>query len=329
VTGVGVLPTHRRRGVLNALMRRQLDDIREGGEPIAALWASEGSIYGRFGYGVATLTGGFDIERSRTAFVEPHTPAGTFRLVDKAEALQKMPAPYEHVRLEQPGMIDRPQAWWQARFADVERFRDEYEKLFYVVYERDGEVPAYAAYRIKHSWEQGSPASVLAVEELVSTDTESYASIWTYLFGVDLMARIEGYTRPADEPLLLMLAEPRRLNFHLRDGAYVRLVDVRRALAGRRYRSPGTLTLEVADGFCPWNSGRYELDGGPDGATCRKGRRRPDVRLGVRELGSVYLGGVTFSQLARAGRIDASPETVLKADAMFGWDRAPWCPHIF
>ena len=329
VTGVGVMPTHRRRGILTALMRRQLDDIREGGEPLAALWASEATIYGRFGYGVATLVAGLEIERSRTAFVRPHVPAGTVRLLEKDAAMDAFASVYERFRPGQPGMIDRPPAWWRARFADHERFRDGFEELFFAGYERDSELAAYAVYHLKHDWSRGIPGSTLGVEELMASDPESYASIWRYVFDVDLVARIEAHTRAADEPLLILLAEPRCLNLTLRDGAWVRLVDVRRALAARRYPAEGTLTLDVADEFCPWNGGRYELDGGPEGATCRKGRRRPDVRLDSRELASVYLGGITFSQLARAGRIDASPEAVLKADAMFGWDRAPWCPHIF
>jgi len=56
VTAVGVLPSHRRQGVLSAMMRHQLTELRAGGEFLSVLLASEASIYGRFGYGPATYT---------------------------------------------------------------------------------------------------------------------------------------------------------------------------------------------------------------------------------------------------------------------------------
>ena len=68
VTVVGVLPTHRRRGILRSMMRLQLDDAHERGEALATLFASEETIYGRYGYGRATLALELKISRIRGAY---------------------------------------------------------------------------------------------------------------------------------------------------------------------------------------------------------------------------------------------------------------------
>lgn len=127
-----------------------------------------------------------------------------------------------------------------------------------------------------------------------------------------------------------MLAEPRRLRFKVEDGLWVRLVDVATALAGRRYSTEGKVVLDVSDSFCPWNEGRYELVGGPDGAECRSTEAEPDLELTTADLAAVYLGGVRFTALREAGRIiENDPGAVRRADAMFAWDPAPWCPDMF
>jgi predicted acetyltransferase len=170
---------------------------------------------------------------------------------------------------------------------------------------------------------------VLDVEELVALNEDAYASLWRLCFDTDLIGRVEGWKRPADDPIVHMLAEPRALQLKYRDGLWVRLVDLEPALEARRYGTEGRLVFEVRDAHCPWNEGRIELDGGPEGARCRPTGAEPDLVVDVADLGATYMGGVSFDVLARAGRVlEEEPGTLQRADAMFGWRPGPWTAHI-
>jgi predicted acetyltransferase len=330
VTGVGVAPTHRRRGVATALMRHQLDHIRERGEPLAGLYASEEGIYGRYGYGLATLESKIEIERERTEFVWSPVDPGRVRLVPRSEAFDAIGPVSSAVWPEQPGMIERARDMWEVFFHDFEEDRDGASEFFYAVHDGPGAPDAFAVYRFKHEWPEGMPAGSVLVEDLLATTPDAYANMWRYLFDIDLAARIKAWRRPIDDPLLSLLREPRRLRATLRDGMWLRVVDVPGALSGRRYSGQARLVLEIEDLFCPWNDGRYELDARAEGAECRRTDAEPDLRLGASELASAYLGGLGFGHLARAGRIvELRPGSLSRADALFRPDRAPWSPNSF
>jgi predicted acetyltransferase len=328
VTWVAVKPTHRRRGILRNMMQRQLRDVRERKEPLAALWASESVIYGRFGYGLAAQNCELTIDRLRTT-LERHSPVpGRTRLVTREQALEAWPSVYHGARHANPGFYSRSEAYWKhhtMRGPDMERRAGS---RFYVQYEEDGEVLGYCRYRIR-AGQDGLASGTLAVQELMSTTGESYDALWQYVFGVDLVATIEAIHRPPDEPLYWQLADPRRLLRRPYDSLWVRLVDVPAALEGRCYSSADKLVIDVRDPFCTWNEGRYELEGGAEGARCRPTDAEADLVLSAAELGAIYLGGVRPTTLRKAGRIEGSYEALLRADAMFGWDPAPWCPEVF
>lgn len=331
VIAVGVLPTHRRRGILTALMRRQLDDLREGREAVAALWASEAAIYQRFGYGVGTLTAHFEIDRRHAGLLHWAQGPGAVRLVDREAALAAFAPIYDRVRQTRPGMLDRPPEWWTYLLADPEQEREGFSAFFHALYESPAGADGYAVYRIKQAWSSQGADHVLEIEELMAATDHAYAALWRYCLDIDLVSRIEGWKRPVDEPLPYMLADPRRLKFTVRDGIWVRLVDVPRALETRRYAAPGRIAVQVRDPFCPWNEGTYELDGGPDGASCTPAPGADaDLIMDAADLGAAYLGGVGLSTLARAGRVfEAKVGAAARADAMFRWDPAPWSPHVF
>jgi GNAT superfamily N-acetyltransferase len=166
VSVVGVYPTHRRRGVLRALMRAQLDDAHERGEPLAALWASEESIYGRFGYGLAAFCGEISLAHEYTSFAHPSDPVGTLRFLEPEEALEALPPVFERIRLQWPGMFSRSRLWWEQReTSDPEERRDGAGPKRWIAYERDGSIEGYAVYRHKPGWEQGSSVGELRVLE--------------------------------------------------------------------------------------------------------------------------------------------------------------------
>jgi predicted acetyltransferase len=328
VTAVAVSPTHRRRGILTEMMRRQLEDVRDRGEPLAGLFASEGSIYGRFGYGMASPGVHLKVERDRSAFAHPHRPQGQVELVERGEAMNAMPFAYDRTRLEQPGALGRDAAWWEYRFTDLESWRDGASPYFFALHRDRRDVDGYVVYRVKHDW-QGVSRSQLQVRELVAATPGAYADLWRFCLDHDLIHEIEAWGRPADEPLLYMVAEPRRLQLRVIDMLYLRLVDVAAALEARRYRTSGRLTFEVRDSFCPWNDGTYTLHGGPDGSSVTRGGD-PDLILDSTTLGMAYLGGPRFTSLARAGRVEeVRPGALADADAMFGWDPPPWCGSMF
>lgn len=325
---VGVKPSHRRRGINSALMRRQLDDVHAGREPVAVLHASEGGIYGRFGYGMASFTCAMDVERTRTAYVRGYEPSGRVRLLERDEALKAFLPLYDRVRRERAGMMELDASWFEYRFA--ERHFGEDRKWFYAAHEGAEGIDAYAVYLAKHDWKGSFPRNELEVEDLQALAPQAYADMWRYCFDVDLIDRVTAWHRPVDEPLLHLLQEPRRLQFRLKDGLWVRLVDVAEALEARRYAAEDRVVLEVRDRFCPWNEGRYALDAGPEGATCVRTDEGPDLILSATDLGAAYLAGTSFRRLYRACRVvEERPGALARADAMFAWDPAPWCSFMF
>jgi len=330
VTWVSVLPTHRRKGVLTAMMRRQLSDVHDRGEAIAALWASESIIYGRFGYGLAALGAEIEIDRQRATLARAPESPGRCRLVSRDQALAAWPAVYDRVRTRQPGLYARSETWWKHHsITENERGRSGFHSRFFVQYEEDGTPLGYARYRTRGGQEHGSPNGTLAVQELIAATPQAEAALWQYLFGVDLMATIQAFNRPLDEPLFWMLADPRRLVRKTYDSLWVRVVDVPPALEARRYAATGSLVLDVRDDFCPWVEGRYELEAGGEGARCRPTSADADLTLRAADLGAAYLGGTRFRSLARAGRVEGDADALARADAMFAWDPLPWCPEVF
>jgi predicted acetyltransferase len=331
VTSVGVLPTHRRQGILTRLMRRQLDDLRDWGEPLAVLWASEGNIYHRFGYGMATRNGRIEAERDRFAFRYPVEPAGRVRLVSHEEALELLPGVYDRVRSLTPGFFRRSPFWWDTRtLADTAFVRRGAGPLARAVVELDGVPEAYALYRIRHEWEYGVSKGRLEVVEEVSASPSAAREIWRYLFGADLIERVRWRRLAPDHPLFLLAAEPSRLHFSMGDGLWLRLVDARTALAARSYAAEGALVLELSDPFCPWNEGRWLLEASPTGAAVERVSMEPDLRLDASDLGAVYLGGWSFAGLVRAGRIEElRTGAVARGDELFRPEVTPWCPEAF
>jgi predicted acetyltransferase len=332
VTLVGVLPTHRRRGLLTALMRRQIDDIHAAGEPIAALWASENVIYGRFGYGLAARHASVTL-RTTGARLGPGAPApgGRVVLAEPEAAIDRIAPLYDRVRRERVGHLDRTPVWWKRRTRDSERFRDGYSTLRAAIHEDgDGAVDGYALYAVKNGWEDG-PDGRARVRELVAGGPAAASAMWSYLLGLDLVRAIEWQIAPPDVPLGELVASPQQPRLALGSNLWIRLVDVPAALAARSYGAPLDVVFDVEDAFCPWNAGRYRLAAGADGdATCERTDADADIALPAAALGAAYLGGTRLAALAFAGRVrELRPGALERASVAFGTTREPWCPEIF
>ena len=326
VTAVGVHPTHRRRGILRRMMQHQLEDVHRRGEPLAALWASEGVIYQRFGYGLATLRAGVKVERHRNAFRRPHIFAGRLRMIGEDEARAAFPPVYDAIRPTRPGFFTlSPDLWHAEVFYFPEQWRRGRGAPFHVVHEVDGEVDGYARYAIR----EGDTNEVSVLDMMAATPAASL-DLWRYLLDIDLMSRVEWWNLAVDDPLLLSVAEPRKLEWTVGDALWLRIVDVSSALAARGYRSDGRAVIQVTDELCGWNEGRWSLrvEGGTAHVESTEGAA--DLACEIADLAAAYLGGFSFAQLAAAARVsELSPGGIERADALFRTDRAPWCPRVF
>lgn len=330
VTLIGVLPSHRRQGILRKLMKELLKDAEERSEPIAILWASESNIYQRFGYGFATRQGWISMQRDRFQLLDDSPPTGKVRLVSKTEAFELFPPLFDHVRLRTPGMLVRTEAGWQHRFRDPEKEREGASPNFYAVLELNGEPAGYAVYRVKPEW-SGHPKGKVQVSDLVSTSPEATREIWRFLFGVDLVETVESsLILPEDDPLQLMVTEPRRLRFHVQEALWLRILDLRTTLEARSYSGTGSVVLEVEDDMYPQNHGRWlvEVSGGK--ATVTNTDRAADAKLHIRDLAATYLGAFSMANLVSAARVaELAPGAAGRFDALFRTSVAPCCPEIF
>jgi predicted acetyltransferase len=328
VTVVGVLPTHRRRGVLTAMMRAQLDDVRARGEAIAALWASEEVIYRRYGYGLASLAGEMSLPSGYATLREPRDQRAAAHLVPLGDSKDLIAPVYERVRARTPGMFARTDTWWETRnLPDPPDRRGGGGEKNVLVLELDGEPAGYAFYRIHSKFESGAAVGHVDVIEAVAEGPLATRELWRVLLEMDWKATLKAFLLPIDHPLLHQLVYPRRMRMRVGDGLWVRIVDVAAALAARAYGSEEPVVLELEDAFLPENGGRWRLQAG----TAELTDEDADLALDVGELGSVYLGGFTFGELVRSGLVRELREGgAARADAVFLTETPkPWCPEIF
>jgi predicted acetyltransferase len=328
-TLVSVLATHRRQGVLTAHMRQHFQEALEQGQPLAALWASESHIYGRFGYGPAAEGARITIQKPCAALIEPIDIRGSMRLLEVEEALNSFPDLFRRIMKTRPGMFERSPEWWKIRIlADPEEMRRGATSHRRVLHVRDGEPVGYAIYRTHPAFSH-QPAE-LQVVELFGLDALAERALWQYMFGVDLIATITHWNLPVDDPLSWWVEQPRELKRLLTDSIWVRPVNLIDALNERRYSAKGDLVFEFQDDFCPWNQGTFRLHVSADGqGHCEKTSDPTELTLTPYTLGSIYLGGHPVRPLAKAGLITGSPEAIHKADALFAWTNKPWCQEVF
>ena len=291
VANVAVQPTHRRRGVMSMMMRHQLHDCHARGEPLAALFASESGIYGRFGYGIGSFHEQWRIDRHHTAYARPpdrnHDRAAAgqhIAFVDPTDILDELPEVFRRATAGRPAVFQRARHHWQQDADAPEHRQGGPGGLFYAACRNDaGHIEGYAVYRTRRP--------VVIVQELMTTTVAAAAALWRFCFDTDLMETTEALKRPLDDPLPWLLADPRRLQRTTRDGLWLRIIDARHALPLRRYAAPGRLTLQIQDDLCPWNNTPLTLETTSDadaasratdtGAGCHPTGRAPDANLGA------------------------------------------------
>jgi predicted acetyltransferase len=330
-TIITVQPTHRRQGVLRALMDRHLADIEAHEEPLAGLWASETSIYGRFGYAPATYRHRALIDAKS---IEPRAPVGrkpVVRFLDPSEAGPVIRSLYTKARPGRPGMLTRSEAWWTHRhLADPESWRGKKSRLRFVLAEEAGSPLGYATYRQKDSWDDFTSTGEVHVSEIVATTAEARHALWGFLTNIDLFPTVEWWNMPLDDPLTATVTDSRRIRRTLVDALWVRVMDVKTALEGRTYEDNGEIVFAVSDESRPDNSGTYRLAVDHGSAQCeRDPSEEADLTFDIDVLGHLYLGGGNGLTMAEAGRIQGSAEAVQRLHRLFRTTVAPWCPEVF
>jgi predicted acetyltransferase len=230
-----------------------------------------------------------------------------------------------------PGSLDRPEKFWPMAVYDLQFARDGATSLRYVVhYDRGGTVDGFTTYRVKDDGDISGPAGEVRIGEVKALNPAAYAALWRYLLDLDLVRTFLCRNAPLDAPLRHLVADPRAIHTEVLDGMYLRIVDVPAALRARSYAAEADLVIEVTDPILDRNTGRFALQAAPDGAAVRRVRRSPDLSLGVRELGTVYLGGPRLAELHAAGLVvEHRPGAVAAASIAFGGEVAPHCSDNF
>ncbi|MGA4837517.1 GNAT family N-acetyltransferase [Streptomyces sp. G45] len=339
VPAVGVLPSHRRQGVLSAMMRHQLTELRAGGDFLAVLLASQAPIYGRFGYGPATYTTRLTVPRHQAAFAHPRAQAatgsdsgrgggigsggtcsGTVEVLRRADCGDVLEDVYDRYRRAQPGALSRPRHWWATRAGQPPV--SPAPRHIAVHRDTDGVPDGYASYAIE--------SGTLTVDETVTTDDAVFTALARFVLAHDLVSQVVFKHVPPGHPLRWQLADFRAGQVSDdTDWLWVRLLDVPRALTARGWCADGELVIDVDDPFLG-EHGRYLLAVRDGKAECAPTDREPDLSLDIQDLGAIYLGGTAPSTLVRAGHIRAHhPDAVPLADAVFRAERPPHCLHEF
>jgi predicted acetyltransferase len=311
-----VTPVRRGEGVFRRLVEAELASFVQEGLAAAVLVSSRPALYRDFGFGVASFSAAVQVE---AAAGRRQTAVG-LTLADRDAAVGAAADVYERLRPRVPGMLDRTETWWLYSFPGKED--DEANPTLFALHD-DG----YAAYSVQQGWTaEGRPANTLVLHECLAGSAAAYGALWTYCLGLEHCTRVEAANRPVDEPLPHVLDDPARLRQSLADGLHVRILDVERALAARRYSAEGELVLAVHDDGGTAD-GEFLLAAGGEGAECTRTSRPAALALDAGALSAAYLGGTSFESLRLAGSVEElEPGAARRADRLFSWSPAPWLP---
>ncbi|WP_108718694.1 GNAT family N-acetyltransferase [Miniimonas sp. S16] len=331
ISGVTVSSTHRRRGVARALLEGELRAAASAGVPVAGLTVSEATIYGRYGFGPAAGEGVHEIQTRRAGWVGPNPVAqgrGRLDQVEREDAMRDIATLHGELVGSQPGDVAGwPTLWRQAAGLHPDQHRKELRAVRYT--DAAGRLAGLVTYAIKGN-ETDYTASELSVRHLAATTPDAYAALWHYVLTHDLIGTVKAWA-PLESPLRWLVRDVRAIRVRDSDDHWLRLLDVRRCLEARRYRTALDVELEVSDpvGIA---GGRYRLVADANGAATveRVGSpsgesdAAPDAevpdgvaRLGVADLASLWLGSARWSTLRAAGRVAASEPTAQALDLAF------------
>ncbi|MCP4448166.1 MAG: GNAT family N-acetyltransferase [Myxococcales bacterium] len=328
-TFVSVRPSHRRLGVLRAMVNSHEEDMASRNEAVSGLWSSESSIYGRFGYGVAVDSYHLEADASHLDFLSS-LALDKIRFIDKERAYEILSPVYAAAAHSRPGMVSRSENWWQNRtLHDGPPRRGSGSSLRIAVARRQEKVVGYVMFRQQSRNDRGLLDGEITIAELVGVDPEAEQSLWHFVCRLDLFPQVRYWNAPLDCPLPWIIHDRRRVRRLRNDCLWLRLRDVPTALAARTYAGAGSLRITLQNEPGGDILGRHTLEVANGKARCTTFAGEGEVAISQQDLASLYLGTFKPSELAAVRRLSASPTTVAKADALFAWPQAPWCAEIF
>lgn len=324
VTAVSTNPGYFRRGLVRQLITRWLEQGKETGVPLAILWASMGAIYQRFGYGLGSIDVTYSIDPAAVKFAQPRElPPGAVTLVPVDDAAATLQNLHEKFRARRTLILHRGADNWARLWRTKPTFCAIYRSP-------DGEPEGAVLYSTSWDGPMGpNSRQRLRIHDCCWLNPEAHQGLWQFLAAHDLVGEIVWQHVPQDEPLPLLLLEPRSLNRRTDDGLWARIIDASAALAGRGYDLPGKVTLQITgDELCPWNNDKVCLE--TDSIETRvtsTPHATADATLTPNALASLLCGAARATELANAGALDAANPAAL--DALFGTRHRPSCPDHF
>jgi len=326
LTNVSVRATHRRRGVMSSMLAAHFDDVAKRGEALSGLWCSEAAIYGRYGYGSVGDSDVVTVDVPRMGIVSDHENDSA-SIVDESRARELLPGLYDRVRVSRPGMLSRSEAWWNhRRFYDPPGSRRGLSARLYAVTSRGDEVTGYVVYRQRAKYDDGIASGAIEIVELYAIDARAEVSLWRLLTSMDLYTTVKWWNAPTDSVLHWIVDDCRRVERKRVDHLWLLISDVPAALSARAYTSDGSISLHVLHGN---ENNTYKLDVVYGSGSCSPTDESAELHMDLAALGSIYMGGVSPRALARAGRILGDDAAIDKAERLFSWPVAPWCPEVF
>ena len=330
-TVVTVFPTHRRMGLLNAMMTEHLDNAVANGFPVAGLWASESGIYGRHGYGVATYAISRSMDGPLVHFRED-IQVDRVRRITSEQAADVLPAVFDAVCRDTPGMFARDDVWWaHETLLDEDWMKRGRTSKRIVVHDGPGGPDGYVMYRQKGSEaDDGHANGEVMVIELIAATPAAKASLWSYVTNIDGCPKVKFWNSAVDDDVMMMIREPRRIGATiLYDALWIRVLDVEMALSSRTYEEDGTIDFDIVDSYRPATEGSYRLVVNGGIGTCERTDSPAVLELDVDVLGALYLGGGDARAYGEAGRIRGPQEDIDRMQRIFRTISAPWCDQVF
>lgn len=329
VSTVGTQPEYRRRGLVRRIHTQALAQMRDAGQPVAALWASQAAIYQRYGYAMTTVRRHYAVDTADIRFHDGQVGSGRVKRIGADTGYDIIKAIYIEFIGGRTCYLHRAKDLWLDNV--LEPVEEDGPIWIAVCYAETGHATGYVVYtlragKVNHS----SRDQELKVRELVWLDQDAYRSLWSFIASHDLVGRVAWNDAPADDPAMEFFLEPRLLHARDQEGAWFRIVDVAKALGGRGYDVTADIAIGIEpDSLTPWNDGVWRLETSAEGAHARPTNETPDIRLNAKALISLFTGFRSATELAGWGLLDGARDAVVRADAMFRTRHAPHCPDHF
>ena len=308
LTWVGVHPDHRRRGLLTAMMRHHFEQTRREGGYLSALHASEPGIYGRHGYGLASLELEVSVGRGST-FTAPHledeaagitTRLGTVN--DPGMSARRRQIDLDQLTTSVGTIVGSPEFYDELSHVTADEVRDS-EPPRILIAVREGRDVGYTVFRRKHKWPNSRPAAEVSVTSL-SGGPAARLVLMRRVTDLDLSGSVTVSGIGSGDPVLSWVQGPRGLSdVKPFDSLWMRLVELPTALAARGYEADCDVVVDVADEAAPWNAGRWRVHVKDGTGEATRTEAEPEVSLPVAALGAAYLGMANLAEMQRAGTV--------------------------